>query len=82
MRSKAGWMVEIAGLLSRCATHASCRGHVDLHAGEQLCVITPLLKSGGYEVKPVVQAVGGNTVTLSAAELEGGATVPQPRSAL
>ena len=45
--------------------------YVDLRAGERLCVITPLLKSGGYEVKSAVQEVGGNTVTLLAADLEG-----------
>jgi len=39
--------------------------YIDLQTGWRLRVVTPILKSGGYRLKPAGQTVSGNTVTLS-----------------
>jgi hypothetical protein len=38
---------------------------IDLKPGWRLRVVTPILKSGGYRLKPAAQEVSGSTVTLS-----------------
>lgn len=39
--------------------------YIDLEPGWRLRVVTPILKSGGYRLKPTGQTVSGGTVTLS-----------------
>lgn len=38
---------------------------IDLEPGWRLRVVTPILKSGGYRLRPLDQQTSGNTVTLS-----------------
>lgn len=50
--------------------------YVELRTGWRLCIVTPLLKSGGYQVKVADEQVSGNTIRFSAGEdLRGYETV-------
>src|ERR1035438_2363086 len=65
----------LASLLAACTarhTHAPVAAvqpigpsYIDLEPGWRLRVVTPILKSGGYRLKPTGETSGGNTVTLS-----------------
>jgi len=65
----------LASLLTGCAArHARAPAamvqpvgpsYIDLEPGWRLRVVTPILKSGGYRLKPTGETSGGNTVTLS-----------------
>lgn len=39
--------------------------YIDIPGGWRLTAVTPILKSGGYVLKPLAQQTSGNTVTLS-----------------
>ena len=59
-------------LLTSCAFHhvstpvpPTNTSYIDLEPGWRLRVVTPILKSGGYRVKPTSESSSGDTVALS-----------------
>src|SRR5580693_6473749 len=46
--------------------HSVSQDYIDLQPGWRLTVVTPILKSGGYELNVSEQRTAGNTVTLAA----------------
>lgn len=71
------WVLAMALVLGGCATKRQPAppapklmgpSYVDLQPGMRVRVITPLLKSGGFVLKPVEQSEEGRTITLKAGD--------------
>ncbi len=68
-----------AVILAGCAAHRVTpeppapdnTGYIDLKAGWKLRVVTPILKSGGYQLRTTSAETSGNSITASAQDFLG-----------